>query len=77
MLMLVMDYIIVGVGDSGGWAFQYFIFNIFMMLVVDGQLQVDLFWLAVQQLLGKDPKEAPLCQPPENFSWGECRTKYF
>ena len=48
-----------------------------MMLVVDGQLQVDFFWVPLQQLLGKDPKEAPLCQPPENFSWGEVRTKYF
>ena len=48
-----------------------------MMLVVDGQLQVDIFWVALQQLLGKDPKEAPLCQSPENFSWGEVLTKYF
>ena len=48
-----------------------------MMLVVDGHLQVDIFWVALQQLLGKDPKEAPLCQPPENFSWGKIRTNYF
>ena len=48
-----------------------------MMLVVDGQLQVDIFWVAVQQLLGKDPKEAPLRQPPENFSWGQISAKYY
>ena len=48
-----------------------------MMLVVDRLLQVDIFWVPLQQLLGKDPKEAPLCQPPENFSWGKIQTKYF
>ena len=37
---------------------------------------MDIFWVAVQQLLGKDPKEAPLRQPPENFSWGEICAKY-
>ena len=48
-----------------------------VIMVVDGQLQVDIFWVPLQQLLGKDPKEAPLCQSPENFSWGEVLTKYF